>query len=96
MASRNVGCFLGLRKLMKANTEQLACWRRSDSRARRVRMVGASYIVHRENGGGGSRGECESEGTSPFSIPPPFLFFIVNSFSRALLSERLEKATQQH
>lgn len=63
-------------------------------------MVGASYIVHRENGGGGggggTRGECESEGTSPFSIPPPFLFFIVNSFSRALLSERLEKATKQH
>ena len=63
MASRNVGCFLGLRKLMKANTEQLACWRRSDSRARRSDGRGELHCTPGKRGGGGgggTRGECES------------------------------------
>ena len=77
MASRNVVCFLGIRKLMKANTEQLACWRRSDSRARRSDGRGELNCTPGKRGGGWgrTRGECESEGTSPFSIPPPFFFF---------------------
>ena len=75
MASRNVGCFLGIRKLMKANTEQLACWRRSDSRARRSDGRGELNCTPGKRGVGRTRGECESEGTSPFSIPPPFFFF---------------------
>ena len=51
----------------------------------------------KRRGGGGARRECESEGRSPFSIFPSIFFslLIVNSFSRALLSERPEKATQQ-
>lgn len=57
MASRNVGCFLGLRKLMKANTEQLACWRRSDSRARRSDGRGELHCTPGKRGGGGGRGE---------------------------------------
>ena len=77
MASRNVGCFLGLRKLMKANTEQLACWRRSDSRARRSDGRGELHCTPGKRGGGGGGGE---EGR----------------MRERLLSERLEKATQQH
>ena len=75
MASRNVGCFLGLRKLMKANTEQLACWRRSDSRARRSDGRGELHCTPGKRGGGGG-----DEGR----------------MRERLLSERLEKATQQH
>ena len=63
MASRNVVCFLGIRKLMKANTEQLACWRRSDSRARRSDGRGELHCTPGKRGGeggGGTRGECES------------------------------------
>ena len=56
MASRNVGCFLGLRKLMKANTEQLACWRRSDSRARRSDGRGELHCTPGKRGGGGGGG----------------------------------------
>ena len=76
MASRNVGCFLGLRKLMKANTEQLACWRRSDSRARRSDGRGELHCTPGKRGGG----EGGDEGR----------------MRERLLSERLEKATQQH
>ena len=77
MASRNVGCFLGLRKLMKANTEQLACWRRSDSRARRSDGRGELHCTPGKRGGGEGGGD---EGR----------------MRERLLSERLEKATQQH
>ena len=77
MASRNVGCFLGLRKLMKANTEQLACWRRSDSRARRSDGRGELHCTPGKRGGGRRGGD---EGR----------------MRERLLSERLEKATQQH
>ena len=78
MASRNVVCFLGIRKLMKANTEQLACWRRSDSRARRSDGRGELNCTpgKRGGGGGGGRGENARARELPlFLFPLHFFFF---------------------
>lgn len=81
---------------MKANTEQLACWRRSDSRARRSDGRGELHCTPGKRGVGEDEGRMRERGNFPFFYSPSIFFFIVNSFSRALLSERLERATQQH
>ena len=77
MASRNVVCFLGIRKLMKANTEQLACWRRSDSRARRSDGRGELNCTPGKRGGGvgEDEGRMRERGNFPFFYSPSIFFF---------------------
>ena len=57
MASRNIGCFHRLRKLMKANTEQLACSRRPDSTAQRSDGRGRVKLYTGKTKGGGGGGD---------------------------------------
>ena len=75
MASRNVGCFLGIRKLMKANTEQLACWRGSDSRARRSDGRGELNCTPGKRGVGEDEGRMRERGNFPFFYSPSIFFF---------------------
>ena len=70
---------------------QLACSRRSDSRARRS-VESELNCTPRKQGGGGGGGRERENASPPF---PPLVFFLRELFSRALLSERLEQAIIQ-
>ena len=73
---------------------QLACSRRSDSRARRSEESELNCTPRKQGGGGGGGGGGrERENASPPF--PPLVFFLRELFSRALLSERLEQAIIQ-
>ena len=60
---------------MKANTEQLACWRRSDSRARRSDGRGELNCTPGKRGGGGGRGENARARELPLFLFPLHFFF---------------------
>ena len=77
MASRNIGCFHRLTKLMKANTEQLACSRRPDNTAQRSDGRGrVKLYTGKTKRGWGDENARASEGPSPFSILLSIFIFL--------------------